>query len=618
MKKILLATSLFLLVIKYPLTAQTSSADSVINQYQGFLAQMVLLQNTNGYLPLKRLDTLRIGGLGLWLQEQNTFFSIARRYVPFDTVDKPHKRQPSTLADTLAATYNLVIAAVDASVFSEDFVEAAGFTERLFLSLKGRCKVVLIVFGAGDFWRSLNVRQYADAIIYVPTIAPLAQSLAAQLVFGGVGASGRLSADLSDQFKSGEGQNSEGGLRLGYAPPEVMGFDAQRLRDSIQTIIGQGISEKAFPGAQIIVAKNGQVVWYEAFGNHTYETEHPVNMDDLYDLASITKISTSTLAAMYFYGNGLLHLDAPMADYYPPFKKSNKAGLTVRQMMAHNARLQAWIPFWRHTLKKKGGFKARTFKADSTRQYSIKITENLWLHRRYPKKIFEAIRKSPLNEKPGYVYSDLSFFLWPQITQRLSGMAFEAFLKTHFYSHLGASTLTFNPLRFYDQSRITPTELDTFFRKTLVHGRVHDEGSAMLGGVSGHAGLFGTANDLAKLMQMYLNGGSYGGEQLLKPDALAEFTRCQYPEQQIRRGLGFDRPAAVYNMKEHYIGRSASQQSFGHTGFTGTFTWADPANGLLVVFFANRVYPTRESRKLGELNLRSRFHQAVYEALEKH
>ena len=238
------------------------------------------------------------------------------------------------------------------------------------------------------------------------------------------------------------------------------------------------------------------------------------------------------------------------------------------------------------------------------------------MFKKYKKKIFKGIKELPLNEERAYVYSDLSFILYPDVVERLAKTPLETYLKQTFYRPLGAQTLTYNPLRYFPKSRIVPTEQDTFFRMIQVHGTVHDETAAMLDGVSGHAGLFGSANDLAKLVQMYLNGGEYGGQRFIEASAVKEFSRCQFCEAGNRRGLGFDKPLIEYDPAESYVAKDASPESFGHSGYTGTFFWADPVYDLQVIFFSNRVYPYRSSRKLYELDIRPRIQQAVYDAMK--
>jgi len=278
-----------------------------------------------------------------------------------------------------------------------------------------------------------------------------------------------------------------------------------------------------------------------------------------------------------------------------------------------------WEKEWNNERISDFQFKPRTFKLDSTARFSIQVTDHLWLYRKYADKVlFPAIYKSPLNEKPGFVYSDFFFYTMPKIVKHRTGYDFEAYLKNTFYQRLGAYTIGFNPLRYFSKDRIIPTERDTFYRMTLLHGKVHDEGASMTGGISGHAGLFGSVNDLAKLMQTYLNGGRYGNEQLIAEQAVQEFTRCQYcAEEGIHRGLGFDKPFLEYVPGRSSYAKSASPESFGHTGYTGTFTWADPKSNLLVIFFTNRVYPSRLNQVLMQRNLRPRLHQAVYDSLIK-
>jgi CubicO group peptidase (beta-lactamase class C family) len=333
-------------------------------------------------------------------------------------------------------------------------------------------------------------------------------------------------------------------------------------------------------------------------------------------MASVTKVSTSTPALMRLVDEGKFNLDGKMADYLPGFKKSNKANLVWRDVLTHQARLKAWIPFWMDTKNPDGSWKPKTFKAERSNRYPIEVTDSLFEFKNYPKTIYEQIRDSPLNEKKEYVYSDLSFILYPLIIKRLTGENFEDYLKETFYRPLGASTLTYNPRRFYSLNRIVPTEYDSLFRKTLIWGRVHDEGAAMLNGLSGHAGLFGTSNDLMKLFEMYRQKGSYAGQQFISPKTIAEFTRYQFPELGNRRGLGFEKPSFTYTGNAP---RSATKSSFGHSGFTGTFVWVDPdpMYNLSYVFLSNRVYPTRNNNRISTLNTRTNVAEAFYQAIKR-
>lgn len=593
---------------------------------------MVLLKNEQNLIPLHHLDSLKIAYLSVGLESGNDLEQTLKKYTLVENLELPNGSSTAEAENWVkqqASTYNLFVIGIDdssnASMLDDPYEQA--YLNALFR----KARTVAVVLGGNRAFQNIHYLPEATSILVAPLETDFTQSLAAQIIFGGAGAKGRLQADLSTAFKAGSGLDSPGGLRLGYAPAALVGFDPKKLTEGIENIVQEGLDIQAFPGAQVMVIKDDKVVYHKTFGYHTYDRIEPVQPDDIYDFASITKVSASLPTVMRLYGEGKLDIDAPLQTIYPYFKHSNKANLTLRPILAHNARLMAWIPFWRGTLKgnakypwKKrwdglmnntGHFKARTFSSDSSARYPVKVTENMWLHRRYEKQIYKSIKKSPLNAKPGYVYSDLSFYLYPKIVPPIVGEDFESYIKETFYRPLGAYTLTYNAWKHFPPSRIVPTENDTFFRKTLLRGYVHDEGAGMLNGISGHAGLFGSAGDLAKLMQMYLNGGTYGGETFLKKSVLDEFKRCAYCNEGNHRALGFDRPLLKYDPKVASYAKSASEESYGHSGYTGTFTWTDPKYNLIYIFFCNRVYPTRDNRKLLDKSIRPRVQQAIYDAL---
>jgi CubicO group peptidase (beta-lactamase class C family) len=612
----------FLLALSVQVSrAQLSHMYQSLSAFQEAERGLVLLRDEASLLPLRALDTLRAGMLFLGGNAPEAL-RTAKLYAEVDLMTPPQAENFASWAATNARRFNTYIVVLDSLAPPIDTGMARWLSEP---------EIIVVVLGEPVLLRShpwlANCR---GAVLYSPLLSA-APSLSIQAVFGAAPIEGRLDEAIEGLFPAGAGLLRPGGSRLRYSPPEALGMDGTRLRDSIRAIVEEGIALGAYPGAQVLVARSGQVVFHEAFGHHTYEKDQQVRLDDVYDFASITKITTGLPAAMKLYGEGRFNLDAPLGAYFPEWANSNKGALSFRRMLTHSARLRAWIPFWRGALRgnarypwrkrwnndliNEGRFKARSFSADSSARYPTRVTERLWLHRGYKDRIMESIRRSPLNDKPGYVYSDLSFYLWPEILPRLTGQPFEPYLKETFYRRLGAHTLTFNAYRHFPPERIVPTENDTFFRRTLLRGFVHDEGAAMLSGISGHAGLFGCANDLAKLMQMYLNGGEYGGERFISAEAIAEFTRYQYPEEEIRRGLGFDKPSLEFKPGEHYIARAASPASYGHTGYTGTFVWVDPDNQLLLVFFTNRVHPTRDNRLLIERAFRPRLHQTLYELI---
>jgi beta-N-acetylhexosaminidase len=396
-------------------------------------------------------------------------------------------------------------------------------------------------------------------------------------------------------------------------------MDSKLLEHKVDSIARLGVSAGAYPGCEVLVARNGTVVFDKTYGYHTYAKLQPSNRGDLYDFASVTKVTGPLPALMRLHDQGKFELDVPFYTYWPKWKHSNKKEMIVRDVLAHQARLQSWIPYWRNTVRN-GHFKWNTFSLDSSDHYHVYVAPRIFLNTNYRKKIYRAIKKSPLEPEKKYLYSGLSFYLYPQIIKNLTGYDYPEYVTDSVYRPLGAYTLMFNPYKKYALPVIVPTENDTFFRKEQLHGWVHDEGAAMMGGISGNAGLFGTANDLAKLVQMYLQMGEFGGRRFISDSTMHEFTSCQFPDNGNRRGLGFDKPLienATLTDERVYPARSASPASFGHSGYTGTFFWADPENGLLYIFFSNRVYPTRYNNKIYELNIRTSIHQVLYDAIKK-
>ena len=441
----------------------------------------------------------------------------------------------------------------------------------------------------------------------------LQQKLSAQLIFGAIGASGRLPVTVNQFFPAGSGVDVEAAGRLKYTVPEEVGWDSQWLESKIDSICQLGLDSAAYPGCQVLVAKEGKVVFHKSYGYHTYDKQRAIQDDDLFDFASVTKVTGPLPALMQLVDEGKFDLDTTMEAYWPDFVGSNKEGIVWREVLAHQAKLKAWIPYWKKTTRwwNRNKFKPGIYSSDSSALYPVKVGPELYLNAGYRQEMYKAIRKSKLLKEPTYLYSGLSFYLYPDIISQMTGEEYEDYCKNHIYRPLGANTLTWNPWKDYPLSRIVPTERDTFFRKEQIHGYVHDEGAAMMGGVSGNAGLFGTANDLAKLMQMYMNMGEYGGERLVSEETLKDFTSYQYSENNNRRGLGFDKPL-LENRENGYSAPSASAASFGHSGYTGTFTWADPEEELVLIFFSNRVYPTRLNTKLYSLGIRPALHEVLY------
>ncbi|HEX8326465.1 MAG TPA: glycoside hydrolase family 3 N-terminal domain-containing protein [Hymenobacter sp.] len=605
---------------------------------------MTLLRNQKNLLPLQRLDTLRIATLVIGGSPRDTtdFQKAVADYAPaahYHASASPTLDELTKLRESLKR-YNTVLVALQGL----GRLPATSFgitpeTNLLLRELVGQKQtIVLSVFGSAYAVAKVRDLERSGAVVLAYQESKDAQSLAAQVIFGGSAATGKLPVTVSDRYPRGFGLRTAGSYRLRYANPEDEGLDG-RLEARVDSLLGRALAAQAFPGAQVVIARRGTVVLRKSYGNQTYAgfgtglvddkkkkqsqsapagtqpvtVPRPVRDGDIYDLASLTKLMAATPALLRLQGQGKFSPDSTMGNYFPFLRGTNKENLRMRDVLAHQARLKAWIPFWKELTNKKGKLRRRYFHADSSARFPLEAANGLWARKTLPERIYKEIGESPLNEKPGYVYSDLSFILYPELVKARSGMPFDAFLQREVYGPLGATTMGFRPTNRFPLSRIVPTEVDSAFRGQLLHGTVHDEGAALLGGLSGHAGLFGNANDVAKLVQTYAWGGRYGGQQVFGKEILADWTRCQFcPDN--RRALAFDRPAANPTVN---TAKSASPGSYGHTGFTGTYFWVDPKEELVVVLLTNRVHPTRNNNKLTELSVRSSLLQLALEAVQK-
>lgn len=621
---------ILVLILALCLCSGTSIAqlpNNNLEEYERAKERIVILKNEQELLPLLELDNLRPALATIGFEDDSELYQTLNTYVPTGKIIWEEGQTDYQLSWPFPHTEapNLFIIALSA----KGKVTNSGFPTDVFFE-NSDVPVVIVWLGRHSGTSVLKFPKF-KTVLFAEEDTPWSQSLVAQLLFGAEPAEQQLQTALYEDFPIGTGVKYEAVDRLAFAPPAHLGMDAQLLQDSISSIVKDGLAIQAFPGAQVLVAKSGTVVYHQTFGHHTERDERDVKTTDLYDLASVSKITSALPALIKWYSEGTFDLDAPLVRYYPAAKGSNKADLSFRAMLSHHARLRPWIPYWQGTLRGNGKypwsrardperindyrFRSRTIARDSSAKYNRYLTPTLWQHRNYERQMMKAIMKSPLNEKAEYRYSGLLFYLLPEIVRQKSGMGYEEYLRQTFYQPLGAYTLGFNPSRYFPLDRIIPTERDSFFRMQLLHGYVHDEGAAMMGGRSANAGLFANAYDLAKIMQLYLNGGNYGGEHYFTPAAMDTFTMRHYADQGNRRGLGFDKPLLAYDPLQSSVAEAASAASFGHSGYTGTFSWADPEEELLFLFLSNRVYPSRNNRGIYTRNIRPRIHSAIYQAI---
>lgn len=438
-----------------------------------------------------------------------------------------------------------------------------------------------------------------------------AQDRMGQFLMGAIPATGKLPVRVSEELKREAGVEVPWAGKLKDSQPEEVGVSRDKLNE-IDAVVQNAIEAKALPGCQVLVAVDGKIIFNKSYGKHTYEGDKEVKASDLYDIASVTKIASSTLSLMHLQSQGKFDLSGTLNEYLPELVQNTPyATMKFKDMLAHQAGLTPWIPFYTKTLK---AYKPdpNVYSTVKTELNSIQVATDLWISPEYANKMYQEILSTPLKPKK-YKYSDVGYYFFKKIIEQKSGMSLDNYVVHEFYRPMGLRRILYNPLNRFSLDEILPTERDTIFRKQLVHGYVHDQGTAMLGGVGGHAGLFATSRDLAAIMQIFLNKGSYGGVQYINPEVIEQYTGCQYCPTN-RRGAGFDKPAA--DGTGGPVTKMASLSSYGHSGFTGTLVWADPTYNLNFVFLSNRVYPDAENWKIVKMNVRGEIHEIIYQAVK--
>ena len=593
--------------------ATPRAADLNERLYRG---AVTVVRHVSQPLPLLRVDTLRTAVLSLGGPSDNLFQRTARRYAPVTSLHIA-KPLPSIDAKRWAeqlSTYELVVVGLHDLSWSagEDYGLLPSHLNML-RDIAPDTRVVVVVFGSPY---ALELLADFENLIVAYEDVPLAQKAAAEVIYGATPGFGSLPVSTRFGFRAGQHEPTASAYRLQFSTPGNAGFSESKLR-KIDALVQDAIRTRATPGGVVLAAKDGQVGLFEAYGRHTYAAKSPaVDEDTVYDLASITKVAAATLAVMRLHEQGALSVYDRLDEHLPWLKGTNKGSLVLQDVLAHRARLKPWIPFYDRTVVKTAGgkkaYKPGIYASTATGAISVPVTERLFIDGRYRDTIYTLISESDLRTRTGYRYSDLGFYLVAEIVREKTGLPLDAYVEREFYRPLGLRTIGYKPLERLGRERVPPTEEDDYFRFGRVQGYVHDMGAAMLGGVSGHAGLFSDAVDLAVLMQMLLNEGYYGGRRYFKPETVRLFT-TRHPKS-TRRALGFDM-AELSARGSTNMSPLASAKTFGHLGFTGTCAWADPETGIVFVWLTNRTYPKMSPNKFGKENYRPRMQGAVYEAV---
>lgn len=577
---------------------------------------ITLLQNNSELIPINKLDTLKIASLSIG-EDGTPFQSTLSKYASvdhFQISEKHSEKERKTILNQLAA-YNLVIVSVHKSnKHAWKSYRINKETDVLLQTIAMQSKTILTLF-ANPYSISDLLMIYAfDGLIMAYQNAPIAQEYAAQAIFGGIGVDGKLPVSNA-HFNLNSGLKTTAN-RLHYGIAEEFDINTDVLY-KVDSLVQDALAQEAFPGCQIMAIKNGQVFYQKNFGYHTYKKLNKVSNYDVYDLASITKIASTVPSLMHFQERGMFDLDASLGSYLTLSDTSSKKDLIIREVLAHQAQLQSWIPFYKQTLDENGALRDTLYSKELSDKHSVQVAEEIYIDKEYTDSIFMQVVNSKLIDQKEYKYSDLGYYLLHDVIDGLSTKKLNEFTMNTFFKPLGLSTMGYLPLKRLSKNQIIPTEFDYYYRSQLLRGHVHDMGAAMLGGVSGHAGLFSNANDLAILMQMYLQGGVYGGERYFDESTINEYTNCQYCQQDNRRGAGFDKAALPEQEGGPACDCNPSTSAFGHSGFTGTLVWADPEENFVYVFLSNRIHPTAENKKLISMNVRTNIMDVFYQAIRK-
>jgi CubicO group peptidase (beta-lactamase class C family) len=590
---------------------------------------ITLLKNEEQLLPLKQLDKKSIAAIAIGSFAGNPFHKTLELYGNITCFNVESASELAKLSENLTG-FNTIIVSVHSN---------KSYNSQVIKNMLGDRENMLVFFSSPYKLSNYNsIIKNANAIVMAYENTDYAQEFAAQALFGGNDMAGKLPVSVKLLYKEGRGYETEK-TRLSYGLPEDAGIPSSKF-DSIESIVEEGIAEQAFPGCQILIAKDGVVIYNRSFGAFEYGKFRFVTGTDIYDIASMTKASATLPAIMKLYDEKFVTLQQPLSRFVPALRATGKDDVTIREALLHETGLPAFLPYYMPAIDPKSyqgklynntpsdiytarldentygrtDYKFRPDLISKTPKtgYPLQIADNLYVNKSYKDTIVQAIAHAKLRPRKNYLYSCLNFILLKEAVEYVAATDLNTFLQNNFYRKLGAVTTTFNPLNKFDKGRIAPTEKDDFLRKQLLQGYVHDEGAAFMGGIGGNAGLFSNANDLAKLYQMWLNEGEYGSERYLSKETCRLFTTAKSAIS--RRGLGFDKPD-MNNDRLNPCSLHAPASVYGHTGFTGTCFWLDPENELIYIFLSNRVYDSRTHKNLMILNIRTRIQDEIYKAI---
>lgn len=565
---------------------------------------ITLLKNDGKILPIRSLNSYKFAYVALGEGSNETYYDYLRRYAQ---VEKISVKSLSDLSKLNA--YELVFVGIHKSDDTPWKSSKISASEQTLLQAISRIRPTLLsIFTSPYALSDIDIKNF-PAILMAYQNSEQAQSIVPQIIFGALGAYGKLPVEISPIFKAGQGLEYSPIERLSYGMPESVGMDSLKLNE-IDDIVYKAIGKGATPGAQVVVARNAKVIYQRSFGKLDYKNNKKALWDHLYDLASLTKILTTVPLLMQLKEKipDLLYL--PLKNFLPAAENTDKGDLNIKELLTHQAGLPSWIPFYKYTLDSAFNYLPQIYSAKKDTTHPVQVAQNLYIKKNHESDIYQLILESPLRNRGTYKYSDLGFYFLKDFIEKQNARSIASLADAKLYQPLGAYSMGYCPLRRFPPEKIAPTEEDKFFRKQLLRGYVHDQGAALLGGIAGHSGLFANANDVAKIMQLYLQNGYYGGQRYFQEATVKQFTAYQFKDS--KRALGFDKPSIKRTLKYPF---SFSEKSYGHTGFTGTMAWADPEDSIVYVFLSNRVHPDAENNLLQKMRVREQIQEVVHAAI---
>ncbi len=570
---------------------------------------ITVVKNKVDLLALKNLDNKKIAYVKFGDDNSDPFLEELNKYAE---VTQVNGKDAATLKAGLKE-YNLVIVGFhkdNANPWRSYKFKKWEIDWLMDLAAERTSNVVLALFARPYALLDIPTFNHIDAVVVGYQNSKIAQEKTAQVIFGALPAKGVLPVSSHVDFPVNSSVSVPALRRLGYSIPERVGMSSSKLAE-IDKMVQNGIDSLMFPGAQVLVARKGKVVYNKGFGNPTYDSDAQITPNYIYDLASLTKILATLPLVMKMEEEGSVGLNTTFQELIPSFSDSDLKNVTVLKALSHYGRLPAWIGFYLNTLDENRKPSAEFYRNQMTDGYSVQVADHLYMADHYKDSIYERIGRQTLKSNR-YRYSDLAFFVMKKYIENTYNTDLATLANNFLYKSIGATRMGYNPLERFPKQDIVPSEDDNYYRYQRVQGYVHDMAAAMQGGIGGHAGLFGNANDVAKIMQMYLQKGYYGGKQYLDNRTIQKFNTCYFCENNVRRGVGFDKPDPNGGGPASKL---VSRKSFGHSGFTGTYTWADPEKELVYVFLSNRTFPSATNTLLIKSSLRTRIQETIYEAI---